>query len=542
VTIPFQAWKGDLKHSTVHGPLLARGDFETILCYSKFMSTKKFTDLNSSIAKLVLFTCISVSVIASFAAMALNIAIPKLQEDLGATITQVQWITNSYVLMLGIFILISGVITDKISRKKVLSAGLIIFTFASLILGFIENINLFILFRFVQGFGAALVIPAGLAIINTNYDSKIRGYVIGLWSGLTGLVSIFSPILAGLFVDTLGWRSIFFMIVPLSILCLILVLVVVKDQKILKSSKGSNDYLGILLLIFGFAPLSYGLIQGSEISFTEPIISGSIAFSIATLVFLYFVEKEFDDALISIKILKTPHILGANFFTLIFYGMLSGLFFYLILFLQQGYGLDATTAALYTLPPSIIITLMTFLTGKLADKYDERLFFLFGGSIVALGILWTLMIDSTFDYWTEIFPSLFLIGLGFGIFVPALTKTALDISEKHSGFASGINNSIARFAPLIVIAFFSFLILTRFENYIDNNLDDAEFSEQVESSIENQKNKLLDVSGNELLKENAQAKEFINKGFLEGYEWAVISGTILCLIGTGVAVVSTWRR
>lgn len=496
---------------------------------------KQIDSLKNTRAKLILLTTTVISSVGFFAGSFINSAAPKIQEDLGISISTLQWITNSYTLMLGIFILIAGALSDKLSRRKFLEIGILIFAFASLAIFFANDVRLIILFRFIQGFGAALFAPQSLAIINNLFENKIKGVVIGIWSGITGMVSIFAPILGGIIIDAFTWKYTFLFLFPLAMISLFLTRRYIPEEANKSNFKIKNlDISGAILLLASLSFTSYGIIQMSESGITISILF-IITLGLILLASFLINESRSQEPLISISILKYKHILSSNFFTFVVYGILPTIFFFINLIFQQIYGLSVTSTSLYLLPISIIITLCVFISGRFADRYSANSIIFMGGLFVSLGIFLLRGIGNDFEYFSEIFPSLVLIGLGFGIFIPSLTKLALDVQNKYSGAASGLNNSIARYAPLVALAMFSFLHLQFYTNDIEDKFIQSYFLEEnQELIILNNTDQLLEVeldnfnNDEQLIVKN----KFLNPSFITSFREILIPASSLVFISS----------
>jgi MFS family permease len=498
---------------------------------------KSFTSLSSPISKLVLLVTILTSGVAMFAGTAMSIALPIIQIQFAASISQLQWALNIYTLMLGIFILIAGALTDLLSRKKILLVGLAVFSVSSLLLAFAPSIEIFISLRAIQGIGAALIIPQGLAIINSNFTRKIRGWIIGLWGGFTGVLSIVAPVIAGSMIDQWGWPSIFWAMVPFGLGAMALTWYVVKDPAYPdKFSWRKFDLLGSLVIFVAMSLVSYGLIQGSEHGFGQLANLGPLVIGTMLLLAFWQIERKHSQPLIRPDILS-KHIIGANLFTFLLYGTMGGLFIYLIMNLQQVQGMTATQASLALLPTMALVTILTFVTGKLADAIGNKWPTVIGGGLVALGSAWLYRVDIGFNIWLDLLPGLVLLGLGFGLFVPALTKEAMDVSFSRSGAASGLNNAVARFTPLLTIALFSFFIFSSFKTAIINSPEYQQASPASQQQLANESQKLFalttpaDVS-------TSQLRPSMRQGFINGFQRMTLVAAGASLLGAAIALVT----
>lgn len=489
-----------------------------------------YKDFSSSEAKLLLFASILVSGLAFFETTAVNVAITSIQKYFDANISLMQWAINSYNLMLGIFILIMGSLSDRFGRKKLLVAGVLIFTVGSALCGIATDIWFMIIARIIQGLGGAMMIPQSIAIINTSFEERIRGQAIGLWGAMSGLLTIMGPFVGGAIVDLGGWRWTFLILVPFGLVGMYLIHRIVPETGIIKKAK--VDWLSVGLLGTGLSMLSYGLIQASSQAWEDPIIDASIIVGLIVIGVFFWWQTQSKNPLIDLKVLGRRNVFLANLFTIFLYAVISAVAFYAVIFFQQVAEYSATMSGLAIMPVSVIIAGLSIFSGGIADKYGARIPLVLGAVFVAVGMLFLLNVSVDALYWTEIFPGMLLVGLGFGIFIPSLTKTALDVPPEYSGTASGINNSVSRVAGLLGIAILGAVITSVFHHTLKKDVLALSLPPQTQQEIISQSTKLMQIEIPSLPAEDTQTiKDLMKKSFLRAYKFQLIACAVLALLG-----------
>lgn len=427
----------------------------------------ELANLKSRQSVLLLSATVAVSALGFFAGSAINIAVPRIQQSLGLDINQVQWIINIYTLVLAVLILVAGSISDQFGRKRIMLFGLALFSISNMACLFTNSYEVLIILRLAQGVGAALIIPQSLAIINNSFADKLKAQAIGIWSGAAGAVMMIAPVVGGVLVDSLGWKAVFVLSGALAAACLMLVQLVIPDVKPLRASKVRDiDWLGVVLVsgAIGVGTLSLTEIAG-KLGSANPSIGSYLAYIlllicsiILGIAFIFWQRSPKNgQPLIRLSIFRSKPVLVANIFTLLLYSIVSFVPFVLSLYLQQQIGLSATQTGLYQLPLSIVITLLTFFTGKLADSRGTKFVLTLGALLVAIGGVVLTALGAELNQ-LIFFAGIVLVAGGFGIFVPGLTKAALLVKPELSGAASGVNNAISRFGGTIGIVLASSVI------------------------------------------------------------------------------------
>ncbi len=378
-----------------------------------------------------------------------NLALPKMAEELDSGFSGLQWIMDGYLLSLSALILLGGSLGDIFGRKRMYIIGIIGFALSSLLCGIAPNLELLVFSRILQGVFGALMIPEALAIINASLTAKERAKAIGLWTAATSAIVAIGPLLGGYLIDIGSWRWIFFINLPLLAACLLL------GMKNIKESKDAEvrhiDYVGALLAMLSLGGLTYGLIEGPVQQWSMPIVLILIASVIIGAFFLWY-EKRKPDPMLNLHLFRSSNFTGANIATLAMYGGLGGFFFILLIHLQTVVGLSSLMAGLSTIPVSIML-LFSSRVGVLATKFGPRIFMTVGPIIAGFGFLMLLPLGPSANYWLHILPGVTVFGAGMAMTVSPLTMTVLAAVHKHdSGIASAVNNAVSRVSGLLVIA------------------------------------------------------------------------------------------
>ena len=378
-----------------------------------------------------------------------NVALPSMQASFSGTLATMQWIVNGYMLMLASLILLGGAIGDRYGRRRAFIIGLVIFAIASAACGFAPTSGWLVAGRLLQGIGAALLVPASLAIIGGAYPKKERGRAIGTWAAAAGIMTVLGPPLGGWLVDFVGWRTIFFINPPIAAVTLALAMRLPSDG--VSHSRGRLDILGSVLAVLALGLLSYGLIALGEgamalgVAATLASIPAAIAFGM--------VEARRTAPMLPLSLFKDRSFLGANVMTVLLYAALSAALFFLPFLLMRVHGYTATQAGSALLPFSILIGLGSRWTGGLTDRLGPRPPLVIGALLAATGYAFLALTGDMSNYWTGYLPGLLLLGAGMTVAIPPLTTTVFSSSpEEMSGTASGINNAAARGGGLVAVA------------------------------------------------------------------------------------------
>jgi EmrB/QacA subfamily drug resistance transporter len=384
-----------------------------------------------------------------------NVALPSIQNELGASVAAMQWVVNAYLLLLGSLVLVGGSMGDSFGRRTVFVAGIAVFTVASASCGFAPGMGWLIAARALQGIGAALLVPSSLAIIGAVFEGEARGRAIGTWAGVGAITSALGPAAGGWLVDAFSWRAIFFLNVPIAALTIALAVASVPDSRS-GEARQPLDWPGAACVAAGLGALTYGLTQASSRGFGNALVLGTLIGGVLLLALFVALEARSTHPMMPLDVFRSRDFTGANLVTLLLYFGLSGVLFFLPYTLIRAYGYDATEAGAAVLPMPLIIGVLSRLTGGLTTRFGARVLLIAGPCIAGIGfamIGMPLFASRAGSYWSGFLPALVVLGVGMTITVAPLTATVMaSVPGARTGVASGINNAVARVAGLLAIA------------------------------------------------------------------------------------------
>jgi EmrB/QacA subfamily drug resistance transporter len=459
-----------------------------------------------------------------------NVALPVLQKELGATVGDVQWVVEAYSLFLASLILVGGSLGDSFGRKRIFALGIALFTVASVLCGLSRNVSLLIIARAIQGIGGALLVPGSLAIISASFDSKERGRAIGTWSGFTAITSVIGPVLGGALVQFASWRWVFFINVPLAAIVLFVLFWRVPESHDTEDSP-SLDWVGALLVTLGLGGIVYGLIESGNLGLSSPTVLGTLAVGVIALVVFVIVEARSHSPMVPLSLFRSRTFSGANLLTLFLYAALGGTLFFVPfnLISVQDYSPSAAGAAL--LPTILILFLLSRWSGGLINRYGAKLPLTIGPCIAALGFALFALPGIGGSYWTTFFPASVVLGIGMAISVAPLTTAVMGaVDSQRAGTASGINNAVSRTAGLLAIAILGIIVLAVFNGSLDSHLATLHLPNQVLQSINAQRFKLVGIQipvGGTI---GLLLKQAIKESFVAGFRAATLTGAALALV------------
>ena len=427
---------------------------------------------------------------------AVNVALPKLQEAFSADVSGLQWMIDIYILTLGVLLLIGGALGDLYGRVRVFVIGMIIFVLASLACGLSTSLGMLIAGRAVQGVGGALLVPGGLAMINAVVAEERRGRALGLWGTFSPLVTLSGPIVGGWMVDNVSWRAIFFLNMPLGVAATYVALRYVPETR---DEEGSRrlDVPGVLSLMVGLAGVLFGLIEGPNLGWGNPLVVAALGGGVAGLAVFVIVERRSSAPMLPLNLFRNLPFTGINAMTLLIYFAMSSVFFFQYLNLQQVQGYTALQAGLAALPSTLMLALLARWVGKLTDRIGPAPLMTIGCLIICASyFLYALpgVGDSRtaaaqtsiipIEYWTTFFPASLVFGLGAIFTYIPLTSVALgSLPNRYSGIASGFNNAVTRIAQMVAVAVFGALMADVFRAGMVNRLAAVPLGEAAHADL-----------------------------------------------------------
>jgi EmrB/QacA subfamily drug resistance transporter len=380
-----------------------------------------------------------------------NVALPDIGRDLGASTSALQWILNGYLLTLASLILLGGSLGDRYGRRRVFVLGIWLFTAASLLCAVAPNTELLIFARLIQGVGGALLTPGSLALIEASFRPGDRARAIGAWSGLGGVATALGPLLGGYLIGAISWRAIFLINLPIGVFVAWAATRHVPESRD-PMAAGQLDLRGAALAALGLAGTTYALIEAPGRGASAAILVTGIG-GILALVAFFACERRSPNPMLPLEIFSSRQFSAANGVTFVVYAALGGVFFLLVSFLQISLGYTPIEAGAASLPVTLLMLLLSARSGALAQRIGARVPLTVGPLVIALGLLLMTRIEPGDSYLTAILPAVIVFGLGLTLVVAPVTATVLAAADsRHSGVASGVNNAVARVAGLLAVA------------------------------------------------------------------------------------------
>ena len=465
-----------------------------------------------------------------------NVALPALQANLGATISDVQWVVEAYTLLLAALMLTGGAMGDRFGRRRVFAIGVAWFAVASIACGLAPSLPVLIAARALQGVGAAMMVPGSLAIISASFPDAARGRAIGTWSAFTSITMAVGPPLGGALIDHVSWRAIFFLNVPIAVIVLFLVVRCVPESR--EGGHRALDLPGALLATTGLAAIAFGLIESASRGFASPLILGALGAGVALIAAFFVVEKRSRAPMLPLALFASGTFRGANALTLFLYAALAGGLFFLPMNLIQVQGFSATAAGAATLPLVVILFALSRWSGGLVDRIGARVPLVAGPAIAAAGFALLTVPGADAGYWSGFFPALVVLGFGLALTVAPLTTTVMGaVDRAHAGIASGINNAVSETAGVLAVAVLGLVMAHAFGAALDARMADADVPREIRSHVDGQRAKLAAIEIPDEVRPASRAalQGAIAASFVSGFREVMAIAAILALLSAAWA-------
>ncbi len=380
-----------------------------------------------------------------------NAALPAISRDLHADLGDLQWVLTGYLLTLGSLLVLGGSLGDRYGRRRIFQIGLVGFAATSVLCAIAPDTGSLIAARCVQGVAAALLVPNSLAMVSASFHVDDRGRAIGAWAGLGGIATAVGPFLGGWLIDSVSWRWVFVINLPIAAAAYAIVARHVPESRD-EHAAAHLDLVGSTLLTLGLAGLVYSLIEGPGNGWGELAVACGVGGVLALAAF-GVVEMRRAHPMVPLGIFKSRQFSGANGVTFVVYAAMGAVTFLLVVHLQTDLGYSALEAGASLLPITACMLLLSARAGALAQRIGPRWPMTIGPLVVGAGMALLGRVDPGTSYWTTVFPATIVLGLGLSLTVAPLTATVLGaVEDAHAGIASAINNSVARIAGLLAVA------------------------------------------------------------------------------------------
>lgn len=400
---------------------------------------------------LVLAICCMSLLIVGLDNTVLNVALPAMRQDLDASVAGMQWTIDAYTLVLASLLMLAGSTADRIGRRKVFMAGLVLFTLGSALCSLAPSLETLIAFRMVQAVGGSMLNPVAMSIItNTFTDPRERARAIGVWGGVVGISMAAGPVVGGALVDSVGWRSIFWINLPVGIAALLLTWRCVPESRAPKARR--PDPVGQLLVITLLGSLTYAIIEAPQKGWTSAEILFFAALAAASLTGLLVYEPRRADPLIDLRFFRSAPFSGATVIAVSAFAALGGFLFVNTLYLQDVRGLSALDAGLWTLPMAAVVCVLAPLSGRVVAARGPRIPLLVAGVAMALSGLMFAAFDAESDT-ASMFTAYVLFGLGFGAVNAPITNTAVSgMPRAQAGVAAAVASTSRQIGQTLGVA------------------------------------------------------------------------------------------
>ncbi|MBT2208615.1 DHA2 family efflux MFS transporter permease subunit [Actinomadura sp. NEAU-AAG7] len=378
-----------------------------------------------------------------------NIAIPSMIDKLDASLDQVLWVVNAYVLVLAVLLITAGRLGDLLGKKNLFIAGVAVFTVSSLACGISQDPTQLIIARAVQGLGAALLMPQTMSIIINVFPAERRGAALGVWGAVAGVSTIAGPTVGGLLVTSLDWRWIFFVNLPIGILVLAMAVPILPAHT--PSVRHRFDVAGVLLASAALFCLTFALTEGQKYEWNEGIW-GLIAAGLALFVIFGIYQRSQQDGepLVPFSLFRDRNFTILNFVgAAVSVGMI-GMFLPMTIYMQSVLGYSALKAGLVMAPSSVVSMFLAPVAGKMSDRIGGKFILMAGLLLYAAGMLWLVAIVDVGMGWPSFIAPFVLCGLGVGgVFAPMATEATRNVPPRLAGAASGVNNTTRQIGSVL---------------------------------------------------------------------------------------------
>lgn len=470
-----------------------------------------------------------------------NVALPSIQRELGASLSGLLWIVDAYTLVLASLLLSAGAVGDRIGRKRVFQTGLVVFGLGSLLCSIAPSLEVLVGFRVLQAVGGAMLLPTTLSIIaNTFTEPGERAKAIGIWGGVSGLSIAAGPVLGGVLVDSIGWRSIFWVNIPVAIIALVV------TQRFITESRAPRarrvDLQGQLLAVAFLGALTYALIEGPTAGWGSGFIVGFLAAAGAALVGFLVIERRVQEPLLDLSYFRSPSFSGAASIAFLAFIAFAGFIFFNTLYLQEVRGYSAILTGLASLPATGAIVFTSPLSGRITARRGPRLPIALAASLMTLGLL-VLTQTAAAGAVGFLLVAYLLVGLGLGLINPPITNAAIaGMPPAEAGVASGVTGASRQVGTVFGVALLGSVVTSRFQAALPANLSALHLPAGVRQHVLATAKTSSGVPAAGHSGETAQIAHAVGAAFTQAIHWGYWLAAAAGAIALVVALVTMGRR
>ncbi|HZN14524.1 MAG TPA: MFS transporter [Acidimicrobiales bacterium] len=397
-----------------------------------------------------------------------NVALPTISRELGAGVSGLQWIVDSYVLAFATLLLTGGILGDRYGRKRLFLGGLLGFTLASLLCALSQSTGQLVAARAFQGISAAMVMPGTLSILTVTFPVEERAQAIGIWAGVSGIALALGPTLGGWLVETAGWQSVFFLNVPIGIIGAVVAFRVVSESRSPQARK--LDVVGLLLGTGLLTSITYGLIEANQYGWSDPLIIGVLSLGAVLIAAFLLWERTTAEPLLPLALFRIPTFAAGSLVALtISFGMF-GTFFFASLYFQVIRGYSAFSAGLHMLPLTAMITIVAPNAGRYAQKYGPRWPLTFGLTTAGTGLILMSRANAGTPY-VLLAIALAIMGIGMASTMTPMTAAVMGaVGPERAGLGSATTNTSREVGGTLGIAILGTLLTTKLKSSMGHAL------------------------------------------------------------------------
>ena len=366
-----------------------------------------------------------------------NVALPSIKEDLGASYATLEWTVSAYTLSLGVLLITGGRLGDIFGRRKVFLIGIVLFAASSAFIGFSQTDAWLIGGRVVQGIGAALMMPATLSILTNTFPPQERGKALGTWAGVSALALAIGPVVGGYLVEYVSWQSIFFLNLPVAAGAIAITLFATHESRD-ETVRSEVDFAGIATITVGLGALTLALVEANTWGWSSPQIIGLFVVSALGLVAFALVERRVRTPMVDFAFFRSTTFLGASLVAFIVSFAMLAMFFFIAIYMQTIEHYSPLEAGIRFLPTTLCVIVISPLSGRLADRVGPRPLMTGGLLLVAVSLFWQshLNVGSGFSF---LAPGFVLMGIGLAFIMSPMSTAAMNaVDRTKAGVAGGI--------------------------------------------------------------------------------------------------------
>ncbi|HVK19967.1 MAG TPA: MFS transporter [Actinokineospora sp.] len=412
---------------------------------------------------------LAVACVATFMLMldvtVVNVALPDIRRSLNAEFSGLQWVIDAYTLALAAFLMTGGSLADRLGRKRVFGAGLVVFTLASLSAGAAADMLALNISRGLQGVGAAVLFAVAPALIAQEFSGKERGAAFGIFGAVAGLALAFGPALGGLLAVG-DWRWIFFVNVPIGIVLLVLSALRLRETR----APGGHgvDWLGVVLFGVALALIVLGFLRGETLGWgSAAVVSMFVAGLVSLIAFVVVERGRGDAAMLDLSLFRNVTFVGISAATFLSNATSLAAIFIEVSYLQNILGYSPLEAGIRLLPLTLVLFVVAAITGGIVGKVAPNILIGLSIALIAAGMGLIVLVEPS-SSWTALLPSMVVMGVGMGMFNPPRSIVSVGVAEPaKAGMATGIGETFQQVGVAIGVAGFGALfqgqVIARFQ-------------------------------------------------------------------------------